>query len=90
MPPPEAQADAPVAKRSLAQDKRVRKETLSLLLMLFALLVVTVLQLKASEPQWFLEVVLVIGTGLTALRLMRARKAAAAEQRDAAEGGPAK
>jgi ABC-2 type transport system ATP-binding protein len=90
MPPPEAQPDAPVAKRSLAQDKRVRKETLSLLLMLFALVLVTALQLKAKEPQWFLEIMLLAGTVIAGIRLLRARKAAAAEQRETDEGGPAK
>ena len=87
MPPPETQPGSAATTGNVSQDKRVRRATLSLLLILFALLVVTVLQLKAHEPQWFLEIMLFAGTLVSALRLVRARKQAAAEQRASAEGG---
>jgi ABC-2 type transport system ATP-binding protein len=88
MPEAETTAVAALPPKSAAQDKRVRRELFTSLLMFLAVLVVTLAQIKAGHLQPVLFVILVGAALLSALRFFRVKKKVQAELRDRAEGGP--
>ncbi|MBL0177476.1 MAG: ATP-binding cassette domain-containing protein [Ignavibacteria bacterium] len=88
MPEAETTAAAALPPKSAAQDKRVRRELFTSLLMFLAVLVVAAAQVKAGHLQPVLFFILIGAAMLSALRFFRVKKKVQAELRERAEGGP--